>query len=143
MSSEKGYRGSCLCGRVKFKVDQFDAQAGHCHCSMCRKFHGAPYATLGSVPAESFHWIQGENEVKAFTAENGTTRSFCQHCGSSLFFASPNVTGEVVEVALGVFDGDIPVVPDVHIFLDSGANWVELADDLPKFSAGRQSEPRS
>ena len=141
--SEKGYRGSCLCGRVQFSVDKFNLQAGHCHCSMCRKFHGAPFATLGSVPAESFHWIQGKEEVKAYTAENGTIRSFCQNCGSSLFFASPALTDGIVEVALGVFDDDIPVVPDVHIYLDSGANWVSVSDELPKFSAGRKSEKRS
>ncbi len=82
-------------------------------------------------------------EVKDFTADNGTIRSFCQNCGSSLFFASPGMTENVVEVALGVFDDDIPVVPDVHIYLDSGANWVTLADDLPKYAAGRSSEQRS
>ena len=141
--SEKRFRGSCLCGRIIFSVDRFNPQAGHCHCSMCRKFHGAPFATLGSVPAESFHWIQGEENVKDFTAENGTIRSFCPNCGSSLFFASPGMTNNVVEVALGVFDDDIPVVPDVHIYLDSGANWVTPSDDLPKFAAGRASEQRS
>lgn len=131
-----------MCQAVQFEVDEFSPEAGHCHCSMCRKFHGAPFATLASVPAASFRWIQGQADVKEYTAENQTVRSFCQHCGSSLFFASPNAPADVVEIALGVFDNDIPVVPDVHIFVDSGANWVSVQDGLPKFSAGRNSEQR-
>ena len=139
----KKYKASCLCQAVQFEVDRFDAQAGHCHCTMCRKFHGAAFATLGSAPAAHFHWIQGESDVKAYTAENGTVRSFCQHCGTSLFFATPNFAGDSIEIALAVFDDDIPVQPNAHIFVDFGANWVVATDDLPKFSAGRQSEQRS
>ena len=139
MTQSQSYRGSCLCKAVEFEVDEFLLEAGHCHCSMCRKFHGASFATLASVQKESFHWISGEDELKGFTAENGTVRTFCQHCGSSLFFYTPNASADIIEVALGVFDDDIPLEPDVHIFVDSGANWTALLDDLPKFSAGRSS----
>ncbi len=46
------YRGSCLCGVVRFEVDEFLPQVAHCHCSMCRKFHGAAYATIAGVRRE-------------------------------------------------------------------------------------------
>ncbi|MFT7587203.1 MAG: hypothetical protein ACI9EW_003645, partial [Cellvibrionaceae bacterium] len=139
MMPSKPYRGSCLCQAVQFSVDEFLPEAGHCHCSMCRKFHGASFATLASVPLESFHWISGEADLKGYTAENGTVRTFCNHCGSSLFFSSPQMSADMIEVALGVFDDDIPLKPDVHIFVESGANWTDLADDLPKYTAGRDS----
>lgn len=139
MTQSKSYRGSCLCKAIQFEVDEFLPEAGHCHCSMCRKFHGASFATLASVPNASFHWISGEDELKGYTAENGTVRSFCQHCGSSLFFAMPQASPDIIEVALGVFDDDIPLEPDVHIFVESGANWTVLADNLPKYADGRKS----
>jgi hypothetical protein len=106
---------------------------------MCRKFHGAAYATIGSVLAENFRWISGEIAVKAYTAENDTVRSFCANCGSSLFFSSPNLANNIIEVALGVFDDDIPVIPSAHIYVASGANWTVIADDLPKYEAGGNS----
>jgi len=133
------YRGSCLCGVVRFEVDEFLPQVAHCHCSMCRKFHGAAYATIAGVSHSKFRWVEGEDALKGYTAENGTTRTFCSHCGSSLTFSSPRASEEVVEIALGTVDGDVPVEPNAHIFVGSGANWTVLSDDLPQYEEGRDS----
>ena len=133
------YRGSCLCGAVRFEVDAFLPQAAHCHCSMCRKFHGAAYATIASVSRSDFRWIDGADALKGYAAENGTTRTFCRHCGSSLVFSSPRAPEEVIEIALGAMDGDVPVVPSAHIFVGSGANWTAVSDDLPMYEEGRGS----
>lgn len=136
----EAFRGSCLCGVVRFEVDSFDPQAGHCHCSMCRKFHGASFATIASVPRAGFRWTGGEEALKAYSAGNGTTRRFCRHCGSSLTFASPRTEEEdVVEVALGAMDDEIPVRPSAHIYVGSAANWTVLCDDLPKYETSRGS----
>ena len=133
------YCGSCLCGVVKFEIDEFLPQAAHCHCSMCRKFHGAAYATIAGVFRSNFRWIEGVDALKGYTAANGTTRTFCRHCGSSLTFSSPRAPEEEVEIALGTMDGDVPVVPSAHIFVGSAANWTILGDDLPKYEERRGS----
>lgn len=110
---------------------------------MCRKFHGAAYATIVGVARESFHWVSGEGELAAYTAPNGTTRSFCRRCGSSLFFASPKGSPDVLEIALGAFDGAVPVVPDAHIFVAFAAPWTRFCDGLPAHVEGRGSPLRS
>lgn len=133
------YRGSCLCGIVRFEIDEFLPQAAHCHCSMCRKFHGAAYATIASVLRGNFRWIDGVDALKGYTAENGTTRTFCSHCGSSLMFSSPRAPKEEVEIALGTMDDDVPVEPSAHIFVGSAANWTVLSDDLPQYEERRGS----
>ena len=133
------YCGSCLCGVVKFEIDEFLPQAAHCHCSMCRKFHGAAFATLAGVVHSNFRWIEGEDALKGYTAENGTTRTFCRHCGSSLTFSSPRGQEQEVEIALGAMDGDVPVVPSAHIFVGSAVNWTVLGDDLPQYEERRGS----
>ncbi len=133
------YRGSCLCGVVRFEVDEFLPEVAHCHCSMCRKFHGASYATIASVSRSKFRWVEGEDALKGYTAENGTTRTFCNHCGSSLTFSSPRASEDVVEIALGTVDGDVAVEPDAHIFVGSGANWTVLNNGLPQYEEGRDS----
>ena len=133
------YRGSCLCGGIRFEVDEFAPRTGHCHCTMCRKFHGAAYATIAEAMSDHFRWTCGENLLKGYTAENGTTRSFCSNCGSSLTFSSPNADPELVEIALGCFDDEVPIRPDAHIFVASGAKWAVPDDDLPQYEAGRDS----
>lgn len=133
------YRGSCLCNTIRFEVDEFEPQTGNCHCSMCRKFHGAAYATLAEARRENFRWIDGEDLIKGYTADNGTTRSFCSNCGSSLMFASPNADPDLVEISLGCFDDEVPIRPDAHIYVASGAKWVHPEDNLPRYEAGRDS----
>ncbi|MDH3535740.1 MAG: GFA family protein [Gammaproteobacteria bacterium] len=135
----KPYRGSCLCGKIRFEVDQFAPHTGNCHCSMCRKFHGAAFATIAEARREHFRWISGAALLKDYTASNGTTRSFCGNCGSSLTFASPKANPGLVEIALGCFDDEVPVRPDAHIYVGSGAAWALPQDDLPQFEAGRDS----
>ena len=131
------YRGSCLCRRVRYEIDEFDPQAAHCHCSMCRKFHGASYATIAGVHRPKFRWVAGTDALKRYTAKNATTRTFCRHCGSSLAFSSPRAPEEEVEIALGAMDTDVPIVPSAHIFVGSAANWTVVKDDLPQYMEKR------
>ena len=133
------YRGSCLCGQICFEVDEFVPRTGNCHCTMCRKFHGAAYATIAEALKNHFRWTAGEDLLKGYTAENGTTRSFCSNCGSSLTFSSPSADTELVEISLGCFDDEVPIRPDAHIFVASGAKWATPDDDLPQYEAGRDS----
>lgn len=106
---------------------------------MCRKFHGEAFATFAGVSRSHFRWVEGEHALKGYTAENGTTRTFCSHCGSSLMFASPRASADIVEIALGAFDDDVPVKPDAHMFVGSGANWAVLCYGLPRYVEGRDS----
>ena len=134
------YRGSCLCAAIRFEVDRFEANTGNCHCSMCRKFHGAAYATIAEARRENFRWLAGENLLKSYTAGNNTTRRFCASCGSSLTFSSPQADPELVEIALACFDDELPVKPDAHIYVACGASWAKPDDDLPQYEAGRDSK---
>jgi hypothetical protein len=134
------YRGSCLCGSIRFEVDAFEPRTGNCHCSMCRKFHGAAYATIAEAKRENFRWTAGRDLLKGYTAANGTTRSFCSDCGSSLTFHSPHQDTDLVEFSLGCMDDEVPVRPDAHIFVGSGAAWAQPDDDLPQYEAGRDSK---
>jgi hypothetical protein len=104
---------------------------------MCRKFHGAAYSTLASVARRKFRWVEGEEALTGYAADNGTIRTFCHHCGSSLAFASPRAPEGEIEIALGALDGDVPAQPDAHIFVGSRANWTVFNDDLPLYEEGR------
>ena len=121
--------GTCLCGTVRFAVDEVRDLA-HCHCSMCRKHHGAPFATMARVTEGAFRWTAGESAIGRYESSPGFHRSFCRICGSSLPDSSPS-GGWFVPA--GLFAGDPGVRPVVHIFLASKAPWHTIADALPGF----------
>lgn len=138
--SKPPYKGSCLCHSITFEVDVIEPNISHCHCSMCRKFHGAAFATYGIAKKGNFRWLNGEEYLSSYLAPNGTTRKFCKHCGSSLIFSQSSNPKEVVEFAFGVLDSEIPDRPEAHIFVGSKANWNTIHDDLPQYLAGRNNE---
>ena len=140
--SQAPYHGQCLCGAIAYEVDTFSSQMAHCHCSMCRKFSGAAFATFGEARSADFRWTRGESQLQSYTASNGTTRRFCPHCGSSLTFSPANDDGSVIEVALGTLDSPIEQQADAHIFVANRASWHAIEDGLPRYTQGRDG-PKS
>ena len=138
--TSQSYVGKCLCGEIQYEVDEIESQMGHCHCTMCRKFHGAAFATYGEAKTEKFRWTRGEKLLQHYQANNGTVRSFCRNCGSSMTFTPSNDDGTLVEFSLGTLESSIEQSPDAHVFLSYKALWVEVDDDLPKYSEGRNSK---
>ena len=133
-------KGQCLCGGIKYEVDKLQPSMAHCHCKMCRKFHGAAFSTFGEAKREDFRWLAGEDLLATFVADNGSKRQFCKVCGSSLTFAVANDAGESVEFTLGTLDSKIDERPDAHIYTDFKADWVDVADDLLCYAAGRDGQ---
>ena len=132
-------KGSCLCGSIKYLVDIIEPKIAHCHCSMCKKFHGSAFSTYGEAKVNNFHWLSGEVEfLKTYIASNGTKRKFCRNCGSSLIFVPSNDTGELVEFSLGTLDTKIEVAPDAHIFTSGVSSWHKITDDLPQYIEDRK-----
>jgi hypothetical protein len=134
---DKTYKGSCLCGQVRFEASGFSEQAANCHCSMCRKFHGAAFGTLVSV--SNLKWLSGLSQLKDYVAPKGTIRTFCKECGSSLGFRVKGAPFEQLEIALSTFDDQIPVTIDAHIYTNNKASWHNITDNLPKYGEGQNA----
>ncbi len=126
-------RGSCLCGDVAFEIEGPVEPLGHCHCSMCRKAHGAAFASFVSAPATSFRWLSGAKGVKSYASSPQGERPFCPRCGSTVP-AGP--VGDRMFVPAGLIDGELALGPMQHIFVGSKAPWYEIPDDgAPRFDA--------
>ncbi len=135
------YQGSCLCGDIVFEASQFQPLAGHCHCNMCQKFHGAAFSTFVEVSTDHLRWIKGESLLSHYQAENESRRSFCKQCGSSLLFESKyNRQAKTVEIALASFDSSIDINPDAHIYTSSKVSWFSINDQLPQFESYREEK---
>ena len=94
-------QGGCLCGGMRYEIDGPLTEVGNCHCSMCRRFHGAAFSTYAKVDAEHFHWLSGADLLAVYETSPGTGWAFCQICGSSLGVPAH---GKLSEVTLGSLD---------------------------------------
>jgi len=133
------YKGSCLCGGVTYQVSHVISRVGHCHCNMCRKFHGAAFSTFGEALSKHFKWLSGDTLLGDFVATNGTVRRFCKQCGSSLTFQRAS-DEQMIEFALGTLDTPITLEPDAHIYIESKADWFSIHDDLPQYKQSRTNK---
>jgi hypothetical protein len=125
--------GSCFCGTVRYEVGgPFDSMVS-CHCSMCRKHHGAGFATYVSAPLEGFRWLAGEDKLIRYRSSELTTRNSCGICGSPVPTTAP--TYSRVFLPAGPLEGELGITPQAHIFVGSKAPWYTITDDLPQHEA--------
>ena len=126
--------GGCLCGKVRYAIDGEITEVSHCHCSMCRKMHGAAFVTFGAVQRTDLRWLNGAERVAEYRSSADLIRKFCRHCGSSLLCHS-DAEPDVDYIALGTVDGDPGCRPAFHIWVGSMAPWYTITDELPRFGA--------
>ena len=139
MTEEQAFEGGCLCGAIRYRSTASPVRGVICHCSMCRKSHGAAFRTRASVNASNFKFLSGENLLTYYESSPGERRSFCNVCGSNIitkFYQQPNTYG----FALGTLDTDPDVRIERHIFTKYKAPWYEITDDLPQTEDMNNSE---
>ncbi len=123
-------RGSCLCGDVSWSATGTSSMMTHCHCSMCRKTHGAAFGTYLGTEESGFRLERGADAIVHHESSPGTVRPFCGRCGSVAPYAPRH--GRVF-FAAGCLDDDPGIRPTAHIFVKSKAPWHEIRDDLRTF----------
>lgn len=128
--------GGCLCGAIRYEIDGTLGTMTHCHCSMCRKTHGAAFATFAGVATDRFRWTRGQAELRRYRSSSNVDRVFCGACGSNLQFVWLPIR-ERVWIAAGTFDGDPGVRASAHIFVASKAPWFDITDALPQHAEDR------
>lgn len=126
------YKGSCLCGKIKFTVNNSIANIIYCHCSQCRKAQGSAFATNANVKASDFRFISGEDNLTAFPSTKNQTKYFCKTCGSPIMSKNTS-TPEKIRIRLGTIESDITERPGAHIFVSSKANWEMISGELPQY----------
>lgn len=126
-------QGSCLCGTLRYELDGPFTTMVNCHCSMCRKHHGAPFATVVEAPLTGFRWLVGEGVLRYYESSPGVQRPFCSACGS----VAPRVLAEAghVVVPAGTLEAVPGIRPQAHLFVESKASWHSISDSLPQHAA--------
>jgi len=134
------HTGSCLCGKVRYRATEPFLDMLHCHCTDCRKAHGAAFATSIGVPRDRFAIVAGEEALAAFTTPSGTRRSFCRHCGSKIVV--DNEAWDALYVPAGTIDTPLPHRPQLHMYVRSKVAWFDIRDGLPQFEVAPDDDYR-
>ena len=132
-------KGSCLCGGITYEISAPLTDVINCHCSMCRKAHGAAFRTRASVRKADFVFLSGEELLTYYESSPGEWRSFCSVCGANMitkFAQFPDVYG----FALGTLDTDPQISIERHVFTRYKAPWFDITDDLPQIEDLSETE---
>jgi len=121
------HTGGCQCGAVRFAVFVEPRRIGLCHCRMCQKAVGGPFAVLAEVPWGDFAWTRGTPGT--FQSSSRAARDFCAACGTPLSYRE--IGGPVIELTTGAFDDPGRVVPTYAVGVESRLGWVERIGGMP------------
>ncbi|ABD08232.1 Glutathione-dependent formaldehyde-activating, GFA [Rhodopseudomonas palustris HaA2] len=119
--------GGCQCGAIRYALSAPPLRITLCHCRMCQKATGAPFASMAEVAREHFAWTRGQ--PASFRSSSLAERDFCNACGTPLSYRQNE--GTSIEIMTGTFDRPDRVVPTVQLGAESRLGWVGAIANLP------------
>jgi hypothetical protein len=139
MSDPAALTGSCLCGGIRFTLNERPVHAGYCHCTRCQKRTGTAASAQARIDG-GFELTTGEELLGVWRhPEGGFEKCFCSRCGSHLFSRNPD-NREQMSVRMSAFDGDPGVRPMWRTYVSYAAAWEPIPDDgLERYP---ESKPR-
>ena len=119
------YQGSCLCGKVKYKLLSAPKKVTSCHCTMCQKQHGAAFATYGSILKSDFEYITGIQYLKSYNSSGIIERRFCGECGSNIEWVGSSKFPDWTSVTLSTLDTPFNPEKVTDIYAETKACWLK------------------
>ena len=125
--------GQCLCGAIKYEMENAPAMTGVCHCKNCQRQAGSAFSTLGAVPKAEFAITVGTPKLYEDTdtaSGNPVHRYFCGNCGSPIYSAI-SAQPDTIYLKTGTLDDTSNFEPQFQAWCDSKQNWVTLDEGVP------------
>jgi hypothetical protein len=129
--------GGCQCGAARYALYAPPKGAHLCHCRMCQKGVGGPFAALAPVRLSDFAWTRGE--PAAFASSSAAIRHFCAACGTPLTFRY--LHKDWIDVTIGSLDHPADAPPELHYGIESRLAWLDTLDRLPSKPTGTDGLP--
>ena len=134
MTTPPTANGACLCGAIRFAAQLPSKWVAHCHCTYCRRAHGAPFVTWAGFPDDRVTIDDADSALHWYGSSKGAVRGSCSRCGSPMFFKSERWPGEL-HLARALIDGPLDQEPKAHVYFETHVPWLAFNDDLPKRSS--------
>lgn len=135
MSENASTSGGCLCGAVRFTVDETVTEFSVCHCNTCRRWSGAPFMAVECGPDVHF---EGDEHIARYQSSDWAERGFCKTCGSNLFY---RLTGDgSYHMALGAFDDQDGFDMSLQFFIDEKPDGYTFANSCEALTGAEAIE---
>ena len=116
-------QGNCLCGQIHFEASEIPGMVFNCHCSRCRKAHGAAFATQVICSKSTLRFLSGRERLCEYVVGN-IVRAFCGGCGSRLM--NYTVGPEYLSISLPSIKGREDLRPGGECFVLDKLQFVQL-----------------
>ena len=131
---------ACLCGASRFAVHGNPIGRFFCHCTICQKAYGKPFADVTYFWADVVA-LQADQpiEFRRHRAPPAMRRGTCAKCGNPVmnFLGIPPLTLAFVPSQNFARPAELPA-PDRHIFYDRRV--ADITDPVPKLAGYWASE---
>jgi hypothetical protein len=123
------YTGGCLCGAVRWRLDQRPLAVNACHCMDCKKSTGATNVLMLLAKSEDFS-STGETQTYRKKADSGRELDIhrCAKCGTRMFHRNM-ASQALVFITAGTLDDPSWAIPTSHIWVEKIAPGVAIRDD--------------
>lgn len=118
--------GGCQCGAVRYALYAAPHNVHICHCRMCQKAVGGPFAALAPVKRSDFAWTRGA--PASFASSSLAVRDFCRDCGTPLSFRYLDSDG--IALTIGSLDRPRDARPETQYGVESRIDWLDRIDAL-------------
>jgi hypothetical protein len=125
-------QGICLCGEIEFEAEELPGMTFNCHCSRCRKSHGAAFATQVLLDKSSLKFKKGREELSEYHAPS-IVRSFCSKCGSRLLNYGEDGS-KYMSVAVAAIKDRSDFKPIGECFVGEKLSFVELNESIAHYN---------
>jgi hypothetical protein len=130
----------CCCGSLKAEAEGDPAAVSLCNCIECQRRTGSPFGVGAYYEANALK-LSGPSSVYEREVEGRKLSfHFCPNCGSTVYWQAANHPGRF-GVAVGAFSDSHFPKPGRSVFERSRHSWLSFSDDIPGFTAGRDSKP--
>jgi hypothetical protein len=119
--------GRCLCGHVTWNCRGSATSIHHCHCSMCRRWTGAAFATLVWFKRRDVIWTG--KQPKLYRSSPIAVRSHCDFCGTPIHLEYDG--GDEMAFPAGTLDHPEDIRPTHHYGIEGRLDWADVGFNLP------------
>lgn len=107
MKKAKRHEGGCLCGQIRYKIDNNPEYVGLCHCRYCQMRTGSAVGISVYFVKSSIGIVDSAKQLNSYNfiteMDGNFTIRFCGNCGTSLFWEVTTRPG-LMAIAGGTFD---------------------------------------
>ena len=120
--------GGCLCGAVRYEVEEPLRDVILCHCQMCRRAHG--HVGAYTAASRSALRVTESRGLKWYASSSIARRAFCSECGGTLFWQAKD--RDTISIAAGTLDGATGLSTTLQIHVEDAGDYYKLDPTIPR-----------